>query len=135
MKISLDNRITLSKTRVDVFGRPIAHLIFNFSDEDLALLDRARALIGGWLVQIGATGVREAEVAWSRHHQGACRMGDNPRTSVVDKNLKVHESPNLYVCGSEVFSTGGAMQPSLSIAALSLRLADHLTLRLQSGGG
>lgn len=135
MKISLDNRIALSKTRVDVFGRPTAHLIFNFSDEDLALLDKARALIGGWLVQIGATGVREAEVAWSRHHQGACRMGDNPRTSVVDKHLKVHESPNLYVCGSEVFSTGGAMQPSLSIAALSLRLADHLTQRLQAGGG
>jgi choline dehydrogenase-like flavoprotein len=61
-------------------------------------------------------------------------MGDSPRTSVVDKHLRVHESPNLYVCGSEVFATGGAMQPSLSIAALSLRLADHLTERLQSGG-
>ena len=80
-----------------------------------------------------AGGVREAEVAWSRHHQGACRMGTNPRSSVVDRDLRVHESPNLYVCGSEVFSTGGAMQPSLSIAALSLRLADHLTERLKSG--
>jgi choline dehydrogenase-like flavoprotein len=134
MKISPSNRITLSKSRVDLFGRPIAHLIFNYSDEDRALLDRARVLLRGWLAQIGATGIREAEVAWSRHHQGACRMGASPRTSVVDKHLRVHESPNLYVCGSEVFATGGAMQPSLSIAALSLRLADHLTERLQSGG-
>jgi choline dehydrogenase-like flavoprotein len=132
MKISLANRITLSKSRNDLFGRPIAHLIFNYADEDLALLDRARTLIRGWLARIGASGVREAEVAWSRHHQGACRMGANPRSSVVDRDLRVHESPNLYVCGSEVFSTGGAMQPSLSIAALSLRLADHLTERLKS---
>jgi len=133
MKISLANRITLSKTRTDVFGRPTAHLIFNFAQEDLALLDRARTLIRGWLTQIRATGVREAEVAWSRHHQGACRMGVNSATSVVDRNLRVHETPNLYICGSEVFATGGAMQPSLSIAALSLRLADHLTERLRDG--
>jgi choline dehydrogenase-like flavoprotein len=133
MKISLSNRITLSKTRTDVFGHPTAHLIFNFADEDLALLDRARTLIRGWLTQIRASGVREAEVAWSRHHQGACRMGSNPATSVVDRNLQVHESPNLFVCGSEVFASGGAMQPSLTIAALSLRLADHLTERLRNG--
>jgi choline dehydrogenase-like flavoprotein len=130
MKISLSNRIALSRTRQDMFGRPVAHLIFNFSDEDLVLLERARVLIKGWLQTIGASNVREAEVAWSRHHQGACRMGANPRSSVVDRDLRVHETQNLYICGSEVFATGGAMQPSLSIAALALRLADHVTDRL-----
>jgi choline dehydrogenase-like flavoprotein len=132
MKISLANRITLSTRRKDIFGRPIAHLIFNYSDEDRALLERARTLIRGWLNTFGATGVHEIDVAWSRHHQGACRMGSNPKTSVIDANLRVHESPNLYVCGSEVFATGGGMQPTLSIAALALRLADHLTVRLRS---
>ncbi len=131
MKISLSNRITLSKTRKDIFGQPIAHLIFNYSQEDLLLLERARGLIRGWLTRFGATGIREAEVAWSRHHQGACRMGANPCTSVVDPNLQVHDSGNLYVCGSEVFSTGGAMQPSLSIAAFALRLGDHIADRLK----
>jgi glucose dehydrogenase len=132
MKISLSNRITLSKSRRDLFGRPIGHLIFNYAEEDRVLLDQMRTLIRGWLPQIGATRVFEAEVAWSRHHQGACRMGQNPRTSVVDRNLRVHESPNLYVCGSEVFATGGGMQPSLSIAALALRLADHVLQRLRA---
>jgi choline dehydrogenase-like flavoprotein len=132
MKISMSNRITLSKSRLDLFGRPIGHLIFNYADEHRALLDELRKLIRGWLPQLGATGIHEAEVAWSRHHQGACRMGQNPRTSVVDKDLRVHESPNLYVCGSEVFATGGGMQPSLSIAALSLRLADHLLRPLRA---
>jgi choline dehydrogenase-like flavoprotein len=53
-------------------------------------------------------------------------MGDNPKTSVVDRNLRVHESPNLHVCGSEVFVTGGGLQPVLTITALAHRLADHL---------
>jgi len=132
MKISLTNRITLSKHRQDAFGRPVAHLIFNYSDEDRALLERARTLIRGWLAAFHATAVHEIDVAWSRHHQGACRMGSSPNTSVVDANLRVHESPNLYVCGSEVFSTGGGMQPTLSIAALALRLADHLPGRLRA---
>jgi choline dehydrogenase-like flavoprotein len=132
MKISMSNRITLSKSKRDLFGRPIGHLIFNFAEEDLALLEQARALIRGWLPRVGATAIHEAELAWSRHHQGACRMGHNPRTSVVDKDLRVHESPNLFVCGSEVFATGGGMQPSLSIAALALRLADHVVARLRA---
>ena len=53
-------------------------------------------------------------------------MGDSGTTSVVDRNLKVHESPNLYLCGSEVFVTGAAVQPVLTISAFSLRLADYL---------
>jgi hypothetical protein len=112
MKISLANRVTLSSSRQDIFGRPIAHLIFNFSPEDRALIERTRALIRGWFSQIGATGVREAPVAYPR-------------------NLRVHESPNLYLCGCDVFVTGGAMGPTLSIAALALRLADRVVDQLK----
>lgn len=131
MKISLANRVTLSNLHQDIFGRPIAHLIFNFSDEDRALIERTRTLIRGWFSQVGATGIREAPIAYPRHFQGACRMGANPRTSVVDGNLRVHESQNLYVCGCEVFVTGGGMGPTLSIAALALRLADRLVDELK----
>jgi choline dehydrogenase-like flavoprotein len=133
MTISPANRVTLSRSRTDLFGNPIAHLIMNYSDEDRRLLDRARGLLRGWLSQLQVGNVRELEVAWSRHHQGACRMGQSPATSVVDADLRVHETPNLYVCGSEVFVTGGAMQPSLTIVALALRLGDHLAGRLRQG--
>ena len=132
MKISLENRIALSKTMVDEFGRPAAHLIFNYSEEDRVLLERARQMLLGWLQRIGATDVNEIEVTWSRHLQGACRMGASARTSVVDRDLKVHDTSNLYLSGCEVFATGGGMQPTLSIAAFALRLADRLTERLQS---
>jgi glucose dehydrogenase len=131
MKISLANRVTLSNSHQDIFGRPIAHLIFNFSPEDRSLIERTRSLIRGWFSQLGATGIREAPLAYPRHFQGASRMGANPRTSVVDGNLRVHESQNLYVCGCDVFVTGGAVGPTLSIAALALRLADRLVEELK----
>jgi choline dehydrogenase-like flavoprotein len=133
MKISLANRVTLSKSSVDAFGQPVAHLMFNYSEEDRVLLDRARKLLQGWLSRIGATDLHEIEVTWSRHLQGACRMGINPKASVVDRDLQVHGCQNLYLCGSEVFVTGGGMQPTLTIVALALRLADTLTSRLKQG--
>ena len=133
MTISPSNRVTLSRVRTDLFGSPIAHLMMSYSEEDRRLLDRARGLLRGWLSRLNVRHVRELEVAWSRHHQGACRMGRSPATSVVDADLRVHETPNLYVCGSEVFVTGGAMQPSLTIVALALRLGDHLAARLRTG--
>lgn len=132
MKVSPANRVTLSKAHTDMFGRPIAHLILNFSAEDRALIERTRALIRGWFAQVGATGIREAPIAYPRHFQGACRMGANPRTSVVDANLRVHATTNLYVCGCDVYVTGGGIGPTLSIAALSLRLADRLTAQLKA---
>lgn len=132
-KISDQNRITLSPNQNDVFGNPIAKLNFSFCEEDLHLFDRCRELASSWYNEVGAEDVFEADITWSRHHQGTCRMGTNPNTSVVDSNLKVHESSNLYVCGSDVFVTGGAMQPCLSIVAFAHRLADHLVLRFGEG--
>jgi glucose dehydrogenase len=131
MKISMANRVTLSKSNVDFFGRPIPHLIFNYADEDRRLIQRTRELIHSWFSTIAATGVREAPIAWPRHFQSACRMGSNPRTSVVDADLRLHETQNLYLCGCDVFVTGGGMGPTLSIAALALRLADRLSDRLR----
>ena len=115
---------------LDLFGNPIAHLTLNFSEEDHRLVERTGQLIREIFSKVGATGVYESEVAWSRHHQGTCRMGSNPQTSVVDADLRVHDCRNLYICGCDVFVTGGAMPPALTIVALAHRLADHLKSRM-----
>jgi choline dehydrogenase-like flavoprotein len=130
MRLSDSNRVTLSERMQDCFGTPLAHLACHYSEEDRRTLNRAREIVKRIYRTLGATNVREADECWSRHHQTTCRMGDNPRASVVDRNLRVHECTNLYLCGCEVFVTGGAMQPLLTIAALSYRLADHLTQRV-----
>jgi choline dehydrogenase-like flavoprotein len=60
-------------------------------------------------------------------------MGTSPKTSVVDKDLRVHGCSNLFLCGSEVFVTGAAVQPVLTIAALAHRLGDHIPRELRAG--
>ena len=60
------------------------------------------------------------------HPQSGKKIGTEPGKSVVDSNCKVHGLPNLYVIGGSVFPTAGVANPTLTIVALSLRLADHL---------
>jgi choline dehydrogenase-like flavoprotein len=63
------------------------------------------------------------------HHMGTTRMGTDPRTSVVDPDCRVHDTDNLYVAGSSVFPTSGYANPTATIAALAVRLSDHLKER------
>jgi choline dehydrogenase-like flavoprotein len=57
---------------------------------------------------------------------GTTRMHADPRQGVVDADCRVHGVGNLFVAGSSVFPTGGSANPTLTIIALALRLADHL---------
>lgn len=132
MKPVDSNRVTLSDSRRDPFGDPIARLTLSFSEEDERLMRRSREVVLAILQRAGATDIEEIEQTWSRHHIGACRMGKDPRTSVVDEHLQVHGCPNLFLCGSEVFTTGAAVQPVLTITALAHRLGDHLPTALRT---
>lgn len=127
------NRVRLSRDERDYFGNPIPELHFDFSPRDTMTMAASRELIGRLYRKLGAEDVKELDLSWSHHHIGTCRMGDDPKTSVVDRNLKVHGCPNLYVLGSAVFVTGGASHPTLAILALSHRLGDHLKGKFKLG--
>lgn len=133
MAPSADNRITLDPALTDRFGNPAAAIRLGFSERDAATLERARVLIRKIYGELRAEDLQEEEIGWSHHHMGGCRMGDDPATSVVDRDLRVHGTPNLYVAGSASFVTAGAAHPTPAIVALSHRLADHLRGRLASG--
>ena len=60
------------------------------------------------------------------HHMGTTRMHDDAKQGVVDANCKVHGLANLHVAGASTFTTGGAANPTLTIVALAIRLADQL---------
>ncbi|WP_323015349.1 GMC family oxidoreductase, partial [Devosia sp.] len=60
------------------------------------------------------------------HHMGTTRMHDDPAQGVVDAHCKVHGLANLHIAGSSVFTTGGTANPTLTITALAIRLADRL---------
>jgi len=126
------NRVSLSRHMKDSFGNPLAHLHLDFSDRDRKTLDLAKDKVRTLFDKLGASDIREGPLAWARHHQGTCRMGENPKTSVIDPNLRVHGTPNLYVLGAETFVTGAAVTPVLTISALAHRLADHIPAELRT---
>jgi choline dehydrogenase-like flavoprotein len=85
--------------------------------------------------------IEDASIDWTKfinrdghygHHMGTTRMGLNPTDSVVDEHCKVHGLKNLYVAGSSVFPTFGFANPTLTIVALAIKLADHLKQQLKA---
>ena len=69
----------------------------------------------------------EIEEPWMNNHpMGTTRMHSDPKKGVVDENCRVHGISNLFMAGSSVFPTTGFANPTLTIVALAIRLADHL---------
>ncbi len=65
-------------------------------------------------------------MGWGNHHMGATRMSKNPSEGVVDTNCKVHTVDNLYIGSPSVFVTSGCSNPTFTIVALAVRLAEHV---------
>ena len=66
------------------------------------------------------------------HQNGTIRFGNDPTTSVLDKNCKAHDLDNLYVVDASFFPSSGAVNPALTIIANALRVGDHLMERLHA---
>lgn len=65
------------------------------------------------------------------HHIGTTRMGRDPRNSVVNTDCRLHTVEDVYLAGSSVFPTSGNANPTYTIVALAIRLADHLKAQIQ----
>ena len=76
----------------------------------------------------------EGSIPLGGHHLGTTRMGSTPREGVVDRNCALFEAPNLYIASSAVFPTSGHANPTLTIVALAIRLAEHLMIALSRNG-
>jgi choline dehydrogenase-like flavoprotein len=68
------------------------------------------------------------------HHMGTTRMHEDPKNGVVDQNCKIHGVSNLFIAGPSVFPTSGYANPSLTIVALAVRLADHIKSLMKHSG-
>lgn len=134
-----ESRVYLSTSATDAFGMPRAEVNIAFSEADVNSVVTAHNLFVENLKTKRAGDVRYSEQGLRQylakqlktfnsaaHHIGTTRMSDDPRTGVVDRNAKVYGLTNLYVAGSSVFPTGGHANPTLTLVAQALRLADHL---------
>jgi len=96
-----------------------------FNERELGRIDAALEFSKEVLRAAGATQLAWTGIA-STHVQGSCRMGDDPERSATDRNGQVHGVEGLYVGDSSLIPRTLSVNPSLTIMALAMRLADHL---------
>ena len=134
---SPDSRITLG-TQTDRFGSRQLRVDWRYTAQDVETVTRSFELLRNDLAERGTASLalapNEADIeavirrdgAYGGHHLGTARMGASPATGVVDRNGKVFGVNNLSIAGSAVFPTSSQANPTLTIVAMALRLADHL---------
>lgn len=123
-----ENRVTLSKTRVDGLGLPVPSLSYNVTDywnagRDAVLNKDMKDFSRLLNAQIVATDVGHQN---RQHAMSTTIMGNDPKNSVVDSDCRTHDHENLFIAGTPVMPSISCMNPTLTGAALSIRLADTL---------
>ncbi|PSP54511.1 GMC family oxidoreductase [Halobacteriales archaeon QS_1_67_19] len=128
-----ENRVELDPSTTDDRGNPVPEIHWRVDARTQAGLRRANEIQRAIVDELGA------DVSWTVgpentgpafHHMGTTRMGTDPDESVVNPRLRTHDLANLAIASSSVFVTGGALNPTLTIAALALKAADHVAERL-----
>jgi choline dehydrogenase-like flavoprotein len=95
-------------------------------DESLKHLEVGRLVSPSWLASTNPSDPPDRCFGDQNHHMGTTRMSHSSATGVVDTTMRVHGMANLYIASSSVFPTGGHSNPTLTLLALCMRLADHL---------
>lgn len=114
--------------RVSVDGAGGLRIEYRLRDSERRRVEAFRKLVGDALRPYRFSLVKQAENNERLAHVcGTCRFGDSPADSVLDRFNRVHDLDNLYVADASCFPSSGGTNPGLTIAALALRLADHLT--------
>jgi choline dehydrogenase-like flavoprotein len=118
------NRVTLADEK-DQYGLPIPRVSYSWCENDKRLIAHSLDFMTQALQAI------DAKEIWRQdddtcHLGGTARMGDDPRTSVVDADCRSWDIKNLWVCDGSVFPTVGGVNPSLTIQAIACRTADRM---------
>lgn len=128
------SRVTLDD-KLDALGLRQVRLDWRLPSDFRATMARAHAVLAKGLGAAGLARLRYhgadgndlmRDVQNSHHEMGTTRIHPDPRQGVVDADCRVHDVGNLFMAGSSVFPTYGPDDPTLTIVALALRLADHL---------
>lgn len=137
-----NSRITLISD-TDIFGMPKVKVDWQYLPEDIESVRRSLKV---FVQEINQSGLATFEFnddqleedltrfgAYGGHHIGTTRMGTSTENSVVDANCKLHNIDNLYIASASVFPTSSQANPTLTIVAMSLRLAEHIADSLHAG--
>ena len=123
-----DNTVTLDPTLTDGDGILAPKLTYRVDDNTRTMIDFGIARARELFAEAGAVRTVDQSLLPSAgfHLMGTARMGNDPKTSVVDRWGRAHDVPNLFIIDGSVFVTCAALNPTSTIQALALRTADHI---------
>ena len=125
-----DSRVQVDPKVKDYWGIPVVRLSGLNHPKTLETAKYVALKAETWLKECGAVQtwlkVPGRGLSGSQHQAGTCRMGDDPKTSVVDKHCQVHDVPNLFVVDGSVHVTNGGFNPALTIMAIAYYASGHM---------
>jgi len=126
-----DNYVTLDPQKKDAWGIPVLYIVSSYGENEHAMAKAMRADLSAILDEMKLSDInppseRLSVFGKNIHECGTARMGNDPKTSVVDRNCAVHGVRNLFVSDGAVFVTQGCYEPTLTIMAISARVGEHI---------
>ena len=129
-------RVQVDPTMRDFWGIPVARLSGHRHPSDIVTAKYIADKAERWLKEAGAIRtwprLPGSELSGGQHQAGTCRMGNDPQTSVVDRNCRVHDVENLFIADGSVHVTNGGFNPVLTIMANAYRVGEHIAQNWKS---
>jgi choline dehydrogenase-like flavoprotein len=125
-----ENFVRINKDVKDEWGIPALHIRHKYTDNEHAMvrdaMNVAEELCDGAGFQVIAKHSQMVPPGESIHELGSCRMGADPKSSVLNRHNQSHDVKNLFVVDGSSFVSGGVQNPTLTILALSMRAAEYM---------
>jgi choline dehydrogenase-like flavoprotein len=131
-----EHHVRIDKDRQDAWGIQVLHIHQKYTDNELEMakdsMQVAEELCRGAGFEVVARHWQMVPPGESIHELGTCRMGDNPKTSVLNSFNQCHDVKNLFVMDGSAFTSGGSQNPTLTILALAMRASEYLAEQLRA---
>jgi choline dehydrogenase-like flavoprotein len=133
-----DNYVTLDPEKKDAWGIPVLHIHASYGENELAMAKAMRDHLGEIMDALrleDRTSPRDQLNIFGKniHECGTARMGNDPKTSVLNAYNQVHDVNNVFVTDGACFVTQGCSEPTLTIMAISVRAADYIADEFRRG--
>jgi choline dehydrogenase-like flavoprotein len=132
-----ENQVSIDPTVKDAWDIPALHIQTRYTDNEIDMakdaVDTSVAMAEAAGFEILAKNYNPNPPGYSIHELGTCRMGDDPKTSVLNKWNQSHDIKNLLVVDGASFVSGGWQNPTMTILALAMRASDHLADEMRRG--
>ena len=132
-----ENHVRISDSTVDAWGIPSLHVEASYGENEINMARDGINTIGEVCEDAGFRVLSKTPkwfpFGYSIHEVGTCRMGDDPKKSVLNKWNQAHDVKNLFVVDGSSFVTAGTQNPTITIMALAMRASDYLSEEMRSG--